>query len=98
MSCNSITVSTSECSENSIPKIAGVYITKDGTRIYKKSNGELFTYQNDEAGLKALVLVQEYELWKVLFKPQSQRIINIVLITGLVLALAEIIWFVVTKY
>jgi hypothetical protein len=39
-----------------------------------------------------------YLMWKSTFKPQSQRVINVILITGLVLALAEIVWFVVTKY
>lgn len=39
-----------------------------------------------------------YMMWKSTFKPQSQRVINVIIITGLVLALAEIVWFVVTKY
>lgn len=39
-----------------------------------------------------------YLHWLSTFKPQSQRVINVILITVIVLALAEIVWFVVTKY
>ena len=39
-----------------------------------------------------------YFLWQATFKPQSQSVINIVLITGIVLAMAEIVWFVVEKF
>ena len=98
MSCKEMKFESSDCCENSLPEIKGVYITKEGTRVYKKSNGELFTYQNDEAGWKALRLIQKYELWQVRFKPQSQRVINVIIITVIVLAIAEIIWFWLTKY
>ena len=98
MVCSEIKFESSDCCENNMPKIKGVYVLKDGSCVYIKSNGGLFIYQNNEAGLKALKLVQKYEIWQVLFKPQSQRVINVIIITGIVLALAEIVWFWLTKY
>ena len=40
----------------------------------------------------------KYFIWALNFKPQSQRAINITTITILVLAIAEIVWFWLTKY
>ena len=40
----------------------------------------------------------KYLRWKTTFKPQSQKIINVIIITVIVLAMAEIVWFWLTKY
>ena len=61
----------------------------------------------NDMGIKSYSLANEmkefhrldnYLRWKLAFKPQSQKIINAIIITGIVLALAEIVWFWLTKY
>jgi hypothetical protein len=65
-------------------------LSKSVIRLGNTANGTAIAFRE--------LAHSNYLLWKSTFKPQSQRVINVIIITGLVLALAEIVWFVVTKY
>ena len=99
MNCsNTNTFKQSDCCNNSLPTIKVVYIMEEGVLVYRKTNGELFTYQNDEAGHKALMLIKKLEMWKTKFKPQRQVIIWILPLLAILFGLAVIAWYVLVRF
>ena len=98
MSCSEMTFKQNDCCDNSLPTIEAIYIMEEGVLVYRKTNGELFTYQNDEAGHKALMLIRKYEMWETRFKPQRQVIIWILPALAILFGLAVIAWYVLVRF
>ena len=98
MNCSQIIFKPNDCCDNSMSKIDGIYILEDGILVYRKTNGELFTYQNDESGHKALILIRKYEMWKTKFKPQRQSATWILPTLAILFGLAVISWYVLVRF